>query len=255
MGTIISFNEHRLEDIELVVFDKDGTLIDVHTYWAGMIELRSDMVTGHLGLSETQKRELMESMGVDTKSMRIKPEGPVGLKKREVVMQAGCSYLESEGFLRVNYVMEKAFRETDQVSLKRFDMLISPLKGMGSLLKQLKTAGCKIAIATTDLSLRARLAFEYLDMLDFIDFIAGADMVSRPKPAGDIVQLVCDKLDVLNEKTIMLGDAPSDILAGQNAGCRASIGVSSGLTPVDELEHLTPYVVASLESIFVDQEY
>jgi len=32
-------------DTELVIFDKDGTLIDVHYYWGGMVELRAKLLS------------------------------------------------------------------------------------------------------------------------------------------------------------------------------------------------------------------
>lgn len=252
MSAVIGCNAHRLEDVDLMVFDKDGTLIDVHTYWAGMIGLRVEILADDLVLTVGQKKGLMESMGVDTDSMLIKPEGPVGLKKREIVLQAGSTYLAGEGFTRIDGLMETVFNQADKISLDRFGTLIRPLAGMRSLLECLRAVGCKIAIATTDRSDRTRLAFEHLGVLDLIDFIAGADMVPRPKPSGDILELVCGRLNVSLENTIMVGDASADVLAGQNAGCRASVGVASGLTTRDELEILTPYVVSSIKSLVVE---
>ncbi len=37
----IIVNKTAIPHIELVIFDKDGTLIDVHQYWAVMVENRA----------------------------------------------------------------------------------------------------------------------------------------------------------------------------------------------------------------------
>lgn len=251
MGTTIQCSTLRIEGVDLMVFDKDGTLIDIHTYWAGMIGLRADILARELGLKERQRMGLMSSMGVDTDAMRIKPEGPVGIKKREMVLAAGAAYLEGQGYSEVTGVMDMAFGLADRMSLERLDLLIRPLDGMVSLLETLQDRGCRVAIATTDLADRARLAFEHLQALQLIDFIAGADMVTRPKPAGDILELICSSLKIPLANTVMVGDAPADVLAGQNAGCRASVAVASGMTCQMELQRLTPYVVPGISSIEV----
>ena len=125
-------------DIKLAIFDKDGTLIDVHTYWANMIRFRADFISMKLGgLDKKTRVELMESMGVDVKTMRIKPQGPVGLKKRELVMQAGIDYLESEGHSDLEPLFEEAFKEVDEQSLSRFDQIINidhPLVRLSSII-------------------------------------------------------------------------------------------------------------------------
>jgi len=33
-----------IKDVQLVVFDKDGTLTDVHTYWVNMIKFRAELI-------------------------------------------------------------------------------------------------------------------------------------------------------------------------------------------------------------------
>ncbi|SVA64979.1 uncharacterized protein METZ01_LOCUS117833, partial [marine metagenome] len=36
--------EISLDNIKVVIFDKDGTLIDIHHYWASMIKIRASLV-------------------------------------------------------------------------------------------------------------------------------------------------------------------------------------------------------------------
>ena len=240
-----------IKDVQLAIFDKDGTLIDVHTYWVNMIKFRAELVTDRLCLGEKEKLGLMESMGVDTGLWKIKPEGPVGLKKREIVLKAGVEYLKTLGVSDQTLLFEKVFREVDENSLEHFDEIIKPLDGLYQLFEGLKKHSCLIAIATTDRTERARLAMQHIGVDDSIDFIVGADLVKKSKPATDMADLVTNSLGIPKELSVMVGDAVSDVQMGVNAKFRASIGVASGLTTAERLLEITPYVAPSIADIYI----
>ena len=240
-----------LSDVGLVVFDKDGTLMDVHAYWANMVRWRCEILGRRLSLCAKDIAGLMDAMGVDVAHMRVKRAGPVGIKQRDVVLRAGMDYLESSGFGNQTNALVDAFAETDRTSMARLDELIQPIEGLRALVDSLTTCGCRIAVATTDRTDRAMLALRHLKIASSIDFVAGADMVQAPKPSPDILHLICARLDISVEHTVMVGDSVSDVQAGVNAGCQAAVGVTSGLTEAHELGEVTPLVVSSIASIAV----
>jgi phosphoglycolate phosphatase len=247
----IKVGREVVKDVHLAVFDKDGTLIDVHTYWVNMIKFRAELVTDRLCLGEKEKLGLMESMGVDTGLWKIKPEGPVGLKKREIVLKSGVEYLKTLGVSDQTLLFEEVFREVDENSSEHFDEIIKPLDGLYELFEALKKRSCLIAIATTDRTERARLAMRHLGVEGSIDFIVGADLVKKSKPATDMADLVTNRLGIPKELSVMVGDAVSDVQMGVNAKFRASIGVASGLTTAERLLEITPYVVPSIADIYI----
>ncbi len=251
MAVCLNVNKHKIQGVELVIFDKDGTLIDVHHYWVSMIKLRSEIISSKLNIDKDVLIGLMDSMGVKAGTMRIKPDGPVGLKKREVVMNAGVSYLRTLGHEGLTSLFLEAFSRADELSLSRFDEMIRPIAGLNRCMDALKTVGCQIAIATTDRTDRTKSVLQHLKIHHKFDCIAGADLVRMPKPSGEIVELVCRQLKVPVENAVMVGDAASDILSGQAAGCKASIGVASGLTEKNKLETLTPFVLNSIKDILI----
>ena len=238
-----------LEGIDLAIFDKDGTIIDVHTYWANMVRLRAEHLADLLGLNEKEKRGVMNAMGVNVDKMCIKSEGPVGLKKREIVLQSGVDFLKSKGHPDRTDAFIKVFKEVDEISTSHFHEIIKPIDGLYSMVAELKHYGCKIAIATTDRTSRAVLAMDHLRIGGDIDLIIGADQVNRPKPDREIVDHICARLAVPAEKSVMVGDSVSDIQTGLNAGCLASIGVESGLTPSQELKAITPHVIPDISAL------
>jgi phosphoglycolate phosphatase-like HAD superfamily hydrolase len=241
-----------VKDVQLAVFDKDGTLIDVHTYWVNMIRFRAELVADRLRLSEEEKLGLMNNMGVDTGLWKIKPEGPVGIKKREIVLKAGVEYLENLGIPDQTLLFEEVFRQVDENSLAHFHEIIKPLNGLYELFDRLKKHSCLIAIATTDRSERARLAMRHIGLEKSIDFIAGADSVKNPKPAADMANLVATSLGVPKEFSVIVGDAVSDVQMGVNAKFGASIGVASGLTTAERLLEITPFVVSGIAELSLD---
>lgn len=235
--------------VQLVIFDKDGTLMDVHGYWANMVRMRADALRARLGLDQETTDGLMDRMGVDVASMRIKPAGPVGLRKREIVLDAGEAYLRERGFDDINDVLVDVFRQIDDDSLRIMGEIVKPIAGAVELVKALRAHGCLVAVATNDRGDRAARAIEHLGIDRDVSCIAGADMVHQPKPAPEIVERICERLGVEPARTVMVGDSPADMESGHTAGCLECIGVTSGLSSPEELREWTSIVLGSVAEI------
>ena len=240
----LKIGSHEIGDIDLVVFDRDGTLIDLYHYWSNMIGLRADLIAGRYALGGEDKINLMFAMGVDVQHRRLRPEGPVGLKKREIVMQAAADYLHCKGIAGAEAMSARiAFVRLIWQSLSRMKDLVKLLPGAAELLLALRAAGGQVAIATTDREERCRITMEAAGLLDVFSAIVGSDSVAQGKPAPDMINLITAKLGIDQGRTVMVGDASSDVQMGLNAGVRASVGVCSGLTDRATLCGLTPYVI------------
>ena len=55
-------NNWKIENIETILFDKDGTLIDLHYFWGKMTELRACAVIKKYGLCESFFVRVMTSI-------------------------------------------------------------------------------------------------------------------------------------------------------------------------------------------------
>jgi phosphoglycolate phosphatase len=253
MACNLRINDYIISDVSLAVFDKDGTLIDVHTYWTNMVKFRAESVARKLCLGEKETVGLMNSMGVDTDLWKIKPEGPVGIKKREIVLHAGVEYLLALGMPDHTNLFEEAFSEVDEKSIDYFHEIIKPLDGLHELFECLRKHSCLIAVATADRTERARLAMRHVGVEDSIDLIVGADLVKKSKPATDMADFVISRLGIPRKASVMVGDAVSDVRMGLNSRFRASIGVASGSTSPERLLEVTPFVVPSIADISISR--
>ena len=248
----LSVNGNPIDNVRLIIFDKDGTLMDLYSYWSNMVAFRVDMAQEKLGFNERHKKDIMYAMGVDHDNGRLRSEGPVGLKKREIVLQAMADAIGKIGFENMQDLCQEVFKEVDILSIKRFSDIVRPVNNMHHMIDTLKKKKCKIAVATTDKTERAELAMKHLGVLNKIDAIIGDDMVKNSKPFPDMVNLILNKLRVENKNAVMVGDAITDVEMGINAGLLASIGVCSGLTPRDKLRGKTKYVIDDISKIGIE---
>ena len=168
-----------------------------------------------------------------------------------LVQQARLGYLEKLNLNDAAKVCFQIFKEVDEISKERFNDFIQPIPGSIDLLQKLKEKGCKIAIATTDKTSRAEMAFNFLKINDLIDLIVGADAVEHSKPAPDMLNLINERLGIPVEQSIMVGDAETDVQIGINANYKASVAVCSGLTSKKRLSELTFYVVEDVSNMHV----
>ncbi len=247
----LSVNSKIIRDVGLVIFDKDGTLIELYHYWSQMVALRAQLIGTALGLDPELEAGLRWALGVDEKAGRLRPEGPVGLRKREVVIQAGADYLERIGHRSASWLCEQAFEQADEISSGDLGRFIRPIPGALALMGALRKGGCRVALATVDVSRRARLAMEFMGFGDQIDLVVGAEQVTRPKPAPDMIDLILKTLGLQPIQAVMVGDALTDVQMGRNAGLKASVGVLSGFATAEQLRALTPFVARDVSELTV----
>ena len=103
-----------LAGCEAVLFDKDGTLVDIHHYWASMIRLRASLLAEQCSVDVEEgvlADRLIWAMGVDQTSGRIRPEGPVGVQPRSVIVSVATEVIHEFGLTVTEAEVEQAFAE------------------------------------------------------------------------------------------------------------------------------------------------
>jgi len=243
------------ESPKAVLFDKDGTLIDIHHYWASMIRIRADVIAQHLLIAVADEQEikaaLIDAMGVDSHSGRMKPDGPVGIKPRPFIVGVAADVVRKRGFDISNSEMEALFYEVDLATSEEMLPLLRLLPGIEALLRKLQECEIKSIIVSTDITSRARRAMEVLKLDHYFSEIIGGDLVENTKPAADLAELALAKVSCSASDAVVIGDHPVDILMGRNACIGLNIGVLTGLSDKDGFANHECHVIPNLQSIEV----
>jgi phosphoglycolate phosphatase-like HAD superfamily hydrolase len=216
-----------------------------------MVALRARIIGEALGLSAGHQAGLRWALGADERAGRLRPEGPVGLKKREVVLKAATDYLDGIGHRSTLQLCEQAFYRADEISSADLRRFIRPIQGAVFLMGALRDRGCRVALATVDVSPRARLAMEFMGVSDTLDLIVGGEEVSRSKPDPEMVHMILDRLGIGRSQAVMVGDALTDVQMGINAGLKASIGVLTGFATAEQFRALTPFIARDVSKLAV----
>lgn len=129
------------------------------------------------------------------------------------------------------------------------DELIKIYPGIKELLENLKALDLKLAIVTSkkkDMTLRA---MKHTNILHYFDVIISSDEVENPKPHQEPIELALQKLNLLKNEVIMVGDNSHDIECAKNANVK-SIAVGWALKGADYLRGYRPtYIIDSTDDL------
>ena len=253
MSKLLIGKDVVFDDLKAVIFDKDGTLIDIHHYWSSMIRIRASLIAKKWPFVQTRvevENFLVDIMGVDLSTGKMKPDGPVGVKSREYIVDIVTNALHSSLGVDVDKEqVEDVFSEVDRETLKDISPLLKLLPGVKNLLISLKKCGVTMVIASTDLTSRTRTAMEALKIDHFFSEIFGGDSVKRTKPLPDLVIKTIKKCNIAPDKIVVIGHHPVDIKMGLSANSGLNIGVLTGLSNVASFKNLNCIVIENLEKI------
>lgn len=232
---------------ELIIFDKDGTLIDVHYYWTNMIKFRADRIVEKLFKKNKDKShifsELVGAMGIDEETGRIKPTGPVGIKPRIYVEQVVTDTIRKMGAAVDLQAVQIIFREVDDATMSELGRFAKLLPGVSDFLKMAQASSIKLAVGTSDTTKKTQETFRQIGILNCFHFIVGGDQLTKSKPNSELADLIIEQSSASRERTIVLGDHPVDIEMGMNAGIKCNIAVLTGLgEPKDFLPFQCPMI-------------
>ena len=109
------------------------------------------------------------------------------------------------------------------------------------VLKAIKKKNIKIGLVTNTLRGQTADKLRHHEIKNYFDAVVTGSDVERVKPCPDPVLKLCNKLDVMPEEAILVGDTKFDYKAGKAAGCLV-IGLNADgdfvISKLDELLQL-----------------
>jgi len=231
---LLELDDEQQVETDLVIFDKDGTLIS-HDHYIPIMQARARIIAQSLDLSQEVERGLLEMLGVDPQRKAIIPQGNIYTPRRDVFRQV-VQFLGIEGIKSkvAGEATRMGFKDADtEVQLEKH---VKPIHGTLELLQALHQAGVKTAVCTHDTSRAAKKHLKAANLYEFITCVLGLDPGSklRAKPAPDMINSICKQFKTPTTKALFVGDTDMDMQAGKAAGVALCIGVLSGQSTAEE---------------------
>lgn len=220
-------NNHiiNVNEIEFVLFDKDGTLLDLPSIWIPWLSNICIYLSEKLDVRLINNINFEIAFGVDRKGGLVDPKGPLAISTIEESKVIVAYLLYTNGVpwnKAVQYADESIhFANTEQgKSIK-----IKLINDVYELLNMLNNYGIKLGVLTSDETEKSKIQLERLGILKYFSFIIGSDLVDNGKPFPDMAFLARDKYKVDLSKSIMIGDTNADMELGKNAGVKHTVGI------------------------------
>jgi phosphoglycolate phosphatase len=206
-----------------IIFDFDGTLAVLNIDFNAMKEQVFDLMR-HFGVEEKWIKERYLLEVIDEAYQILEKKNP---------SSAGEFYQKAH---RILYGVEMMAAEKGRL-----------IPGTEKTLKNLRERGIKVGIVTRNCEEAVRKVFPNID--DFCDVFISRDSVKKVKPHPDHLTYVMELLKVSGNEVLMVGDHPTDIQAGKQAGME-TVGVLTGRTKREEFEKMgADYILGNAAEI------
>ncbi|MEK3946783.1 MULTISPECIES: HAD family hydrolase [Paenibacillus] len=215
-----------------ILFDKDGTILDLLATWGNWAELvlrglEDQLAIMGAGFIVERSKVLGTQHDPQGKLIGYDPAGPLTMATEEEsygvlawqLYAAGVPW--NEALTRVKSITKNAMYE-----LRRRRMA-QPLAGLHSFLEQCSAASLKLGVVTSDGAKTTGEHLEWLNVAGYFDSVVTRDRVKNGKPAPEMAELACRELGLSPEETIIIGDSNADMQLGKGAGLRLAIGISA----------------------------
>lgn len=235
-------------ETDLVIFDKDGTLLDFGETWIGIFRDFFSFLGQHVHVTPALKDRIESALGIFVDKNHIDGNGAIamGTFTECNALLTYSLYREGLRWDSAQAIVEKVGRQAFSSEARKKHL--KPACGGVKLLQTLKSRGIAVAVATNDKYADALVDMEYIGALSFLDLVVGADSVEHSKPAPDMVDKICAFLGKSAGRAVLIGDTVMDAMLGKNSGVMLTVGVC-GIVPEKELREHMSLVVSSLEEI------
>lgn len=212
-----------LKDIEAVIFDLDGTLIDSMWVWES-IDIE------YLGRHNI---ELPKELNREIEGMSFE-ETAAYFKKR----------------FNLDYSIDEIAKEWNDMAWDKYENEVKLKKGVKKFLKYLKNKNIKTGIATSNSRKLAKVVLKANGIDKYIDTIVTSSDVNKGKPQPDVYLAVAQKLEEKPSKCLVFEDVLNGIIAGKRANMKvcAVYDEASSITE-EEKKEAADYYVENMEEI------
>lgn len=215
-----------LKNIDAVIFDMDGTLIDSMWIWKSI-----DI-------------EYLKRFGITM---------PDDLQKSV----EGMSFSETAAYFKNRFQLSDSLdqikEDWNQMAWEKYNSEVPLKEGVLELLQYLKRTNRKMGIATSNSRELVDLVIDKLGVKEYFHSIRTSCEVEKGKPSPDIYLLVAKDLQVDPSRCLVFEDVVQGVMAGKNANMKVCAVYDKHSEKDDqEKKKLADYYVTSMKEILLE---
>ncbi len=241
----------EINNIDTILFDKDGTFIDLHYFWGKMTELRAKEVIKRFNLDDKLFEKLCLYLGYDILTGKMLKDGITALYSRPKIIDIFCENLKECNVETTHKEIEEIFDYINTIFYKEMEKYTKPIDTAITFIKKVRQQGIKCGIVTSDSKESTLLTLNHFDWNNLFDVVIGRESTPEHKESGVPAKMAITAINANPQTTIMIGDAPMDYLAAINAGIEKTILVATGQIERECLLEASPYSINSLDEITI----
>ena len=247
--------KRKCDQIKLVIFDKDGTLINMFQMFgpwikklvANMKDILPD-ITDKEKHKKNKKYTIWNKLGYDVDANEFSFNSIVARGTNDDIRNCICEFILEHGQLQNTENVRKQV-ESRWVDIKVGPNDLKPCGDLHKIFKFLKDLGIKIAICTSDDREPTEDTIKIFKIGKYLDAVScGSDIVSN-KPSPEPIWDICNQLNIRPSETVMVGDTIADLHAGINAKCGKVISVLTGGYKDPDLNQ-ADHIIPSIDHIY-----
>jgi len=226
-------------NIRGILFDKDGTLIEVNETW---VPIYRRMLSELFNTDEEGADLLLEKAGLDRATGKFKAGSILAGGTTRQLVEVIWPDLDDAG------ISEK-IRVLDYDYAPMAKEMLTPLMPLEPIFSELKGMGFVLGVATNDSHVSAKNQMTHIGVIEHFEDIIAADTVEVPKPSGNMIKRFAEITGLPASSIAMVGDNFHDMEEARNGGAGLAIAVLSGNAQHEDIAHLADYTIASVAEL------
>lgn len=225
--------------IKGILFDKDGTLIEVNGTW---IPLYKSMLADVFGHSPDEIMTLLMRAGYQPETDAIRAGSAMaGGTTGEYAAIWWPELSHDELRSRVHHI--------DNVIGPQAKSFVKPLMNLAPVFDELHQMGLILGVGTNDGEASGRAHMVHLGVDHYFKTILGNDSVAVAKPSGHMIAKFAEIAGIAPYEIAMVGDNSHDMEEARAGGAGLAIAVLSGNAAHEDIAHLADHTLESVADI------